>query len=182
MKPPPRQKQDAALQRGQAEIESVLYATTIVLPQTIEVVPPRAKSAGIEVKVAYLPPIAATAKRRSACAAYPAANGDGKPTRLAEAGHADGGHIVVVSDCAAAAHAEGEWGAYCVLSAIRSALAGPAVSVVPHAAYRAVRDDFKAQKCGPLVGVTIDCPRQDALRLAIQTREQHIRREKGDPK
>ena len=158
----------------------MFYVADDVLPQTIEVVRTRAKPAGIEVKVGPAAD-AATANAFGVLLQYPGANGDVRDYRaLTEAVHAAGGHVVVAADLLALTllTPPGEWGADVAVGNTQR-FGVPVGFGGPHAAYMAVRDDFKRQMPGRLVGVTVDAQGKHALRLALQTREQHIRREKA---
>jgi len=168
------------LQRAGKPKSNLFYIADDVLPQTIEVVQTRAKPAGIEVKVGPAAD-AATANAFGVLLQYPGANGDVQDYRaLAEAVHAAGGHVVVAADLLALTllTPPGEWGADVAIGNTQR-FGVPVGFGGPHAAYMAVRDDFKRQMPGRLVGVTIDAQGKHALRLALQTREQHIRREKA---
>src|SRR5207253_4084311 len=111
---------------------------------------------------------------------YPGAEGEVRDyAALATAVHARGGHVVAAADLLALALLKppGEWGAdVAVGSAQRFGV--PMGFGGPHAGYMAVRDELKRNLPGRLVGVTRDAQGRTAYRLALQTREQHIRREK----
>ncbi|OXH81082.1 hypothetical protein CA831_41130, partial [Burkholderia multivorans] len=112
---------------------------------------------------------------------YPGVNGDVRDYRaLTDAIHAAGGHVVVAADLLALTvlTPPGEWGADVAVGNTQR-FGVPMGFGGPHAAYLAVRDEFKRQMPGRLVGVTVDAQGKPALRLALQTREQHIRREKA---
>ncbi|MGV2288369.1 aminomethyl-transferring glycine dehydrogenase [Trinickia sp. YCB016] len=168
------------LQRVGKPKSNVFYVADDVLPQTIEVVQTRAKPVGIEVKVGPAAE-AATSNAFGVLLQYPGVNGDVRDYReLTEAIHAAGGHVVVAADLLALTMLTppGEWGADVAVG--NSQRFGVPVGFGgPHAAYLAVRDEFKRQMPGRLVGVTVDAQGNPALRLALQTREQHIRREKA---
>ncbi|CAH2787255.1 MAG: Glycine dehydrogenase [decarboxylating] (glycine cleavage system P protein) (EC [Candidatus Burkholderia crenata] len=168
------------LQRAGKPKSNLFYIADDVLPQTIEVVQTRAKPAGIEVKVG---PAANAAKANAfgLLLQYPGANGDVHDYRaLTEAVHATGGFVIAAADLLALTllTPPGEWGADVAIGNTQR-FGVPVGFGGPHAAYMAVRDDFKRQMPGRLVGVTVDAQGKHALRLALQTREQHIRREKA---
>jgi len=162
----------------------VFYVADDVLPQTIEVIRTRAEPVGIEVVVG---PAADAAKLAGSSGIfgvmlqYPGANGDVCDYRaLADSIHAAGAHVIVAADLLALTllAAPGEWGADVAVGNTQR-FGVPMGFGGPHAGYLAVRDEFKRQMPGRLVGVTIDAQGKPALRLALQTREQHIRREKA---
>ncbi len=168
------------LQRVGKPKSNVFYVADDVLPQTIEVVQTRAKPVGVEVKVGPAAD-AASANAFGVLLQYPGANGDVRDYRaLTEAIHAAGGHVVVAADLLALTllTPPGEWGADVAIGNTQR-FGVPVGFGGPHAAYMAVRDEFKRQMPGRLVGVTVDAQGKHALRLALQTREQHIRREKA---
>ncbi len=154
-------------------------------PQTIEVIQTRAKPLGIEVKVSTvsepLPQLMSSGDYFGVLAQYPATNGmihDLRPL----AGHAalKGAAFCVAADLLALTllAPPGEWGADIVLGTTQR-FGMPMGNGGPHAAYLACRDEFKRSLPGRLVGVSVDVQGHPAYRLALQTREQHIRREKA---
>ncbi|AIP64477.1 aminomethyl-transferring glycine dehydrogenase [Burkholderia thailandensis] len=168
------------LQRVGKPQSNVFYVADDVLPQTLEVIKTRAKPIGIEVMSGPAAD-AAAANAFGVLLQYPGANGDVRDYRaLADAIHAAGGHVVVAADILALTvlTPPGEWGADVAVGNTQR-FGVPMGFGGPHAAYMAVRDEFKRQMPGRLVGVTVDAQGKPALRLALQTREQHIRREKA---
>ena len=154
-------------------------------PQTIEVIQTRAKPLGIEVKVSTaletLPQLMASGDFFGVLAQYPATNGAVHDLRpLVGVAHASGAAVCVAADLLALTLLvpPGEWDADIVIGTTQRF--GVAMgNGGPHAAYMACRDAFKRSLPGRLVGVSVDAHGNPAYRLALQTREQHIRREKA---
>ncbi|TAM06642.1 MAG: glycine dehydrogenase (aminomethyl-transferring) [Paraburkholderia sp.] len=168
------------VQRTSKSKSKVFFVADDVLPQTLEVVKTRAKPIGIEVKVGPAQE-APQAGAFGVLLQYPGVNGDVRDYReLAQAVHAAGGAVIAAADLLALTilTPPGVWGADVAIGNAQR-FGVPMGFGGPHAAYMAVRDELKRQMPGRLVGVTVDAQGNPALRLALQTREQHIRREKA---
>jgi glycine dehydrogenase len=151
-----------------------------VLPQTIDVLRTRAAPLGIEVRV-VAPAELAALDAFAVIVQYPGAEGEIRDYEgLAQAVHASGGLVVVAADLLAMTLLKppGEWGADVVVGSAQR-FGVPMGFGGPHAGYLATRDELKRSMPGRLVGVTVDDQGGAAYRLALQTREQHIRREKA---
>jgi len=162
--------------------QPVFFVAADCHPQTIAVVRTRAEAVGIEVFVGD-PFDADFAGGRifGVLVQYPATDGrirDFAP--LAERVHAANALLVAACDPLALTllRPPGEFGAdVAVGSTQRFGL--PMGFGGPHAAYLATRDEYKRQMPGRIIGVSKDSEGNAALRMALQTREQHIRREKA---
>ncbi|MFV2119296.1 aminomethyl-transferring glycine dehydrogenase [Streptomyces sp. Act-28] len=155
------------------------------LPQTIAVIETRAEPTGVEVVVADLNDgIPAEVAERGVFGVllqYPGASGavrDIKP--LVDAAHELGAVVTVAADLLALTllASPGELGADIAVGTTQR-FGVPMGFGGPHAGYMAVRDTFARSLPGRLVGVSVDADGDKAYRLALQTREQHIRREKA---
>ena len=152
-----------------------------LLPQTIAVVQTRAAAIGIETVVADLSSAWAELDPAGVIVAYPRADGlviDLKST--IDAVHDRGGIAVVVADPLALVllKSPGSLGADVVVGSTQR-FGVPMFYGGPHAGFMAVRDGLERNLPGRLVGVSVDANGRPAFRLALQTREQHIRREKA---
>ncbi|HEY2257830.1 MAG TPA: aminomethyl-transferring glycine dehydrogenase [Variovorax sp.] len=154
-------------------------------PQTIEVIRTRAAPLGIEIKVSTasetLPQLMAGGDYFGVLAQYPATTGQVHDLRpLAAQAHQRHAAFCVAADLLALTLLvpPGEWDADIVCGTTQR-FGMPMCNGGPHAAYLACRDAYKRSLPGRLVGVSVDTHGQPALRLALQTREQHIRREKA---
>ena len=153
-------------------------------PQTIEVIQTRAAPMGIEVVLANSAEEWASlldGDYFAVLAQYPATSGriDDLRADVAKA-HGKQAAFIAAADLLALTliTPPGEWGADIVVGATQR-FGMPMGAGGPHAAYMACRDEFKRSMPGRLVGVSVDAHGHPAYRLALQTREQHIRREKA---
>jgi glycine cleavage system P protein (glycine dehydrogenase) len=170
----------ALVKRAGKSSSDVFFVADDVLPQTIEVVQTRARSLGIIVKTGKAGD-AVNIDCFGVLLQYPGVNGEIRDYRsLAEKLHAKGASVVVAADLLALTllTPPGEWGADVAVGNSQR-FGVPMGFGGPHAAYLATRDAYKRSMPGRLVGVTVDSQGQAAYRLALQTREQHIRREKA---
>ncbi len=159
---------------------NLFFVADHVHPQTLEVVRTRADGLGIELVVGPAAD-AAGVDSFGVLLQYPDTFGRiDDHAALAEAVHARGALLAVATDLLALTllRAPGEWGADIVIGNTQR-FGVPFGFGGPHAAFMACRDAFKRSMPGRLIGVSVDAEGQPAYRLTLQTREQHIRRERA---
>ena len=159
----------------------VFFVSEQCHPQTIAVVRTRAGGLGIEVQVGDHATFAFDNRVFGALLQYPTTDGKVIDYRaFCEKAHAAGAKVAVAADLLALALLvpPGEFGADVALGSVQR-FGLPLGYGGPHAAYFATRKEFTRKMPGRLVGVTRDAHGHVAYRLALQTREQHIRREKA---
>ncbi|MFI9638462.1 aminomethyl-transferring glycine dehydrogenase [Micromonospora sp. NPDC051925] len=170
------------LARRASKSRSAVYVVDAdALPQTVAVLAGRAEPLGIEVRVVDLAVEELPAELFGLHLQYPGASGavrDHAP--LVAAAHAAGALVTVAADLLALAllRAPGQIGVD-IAAGTTQRFGVPMGFGGPHAGYLAVRAGLERMLPGRLVGVSRDAAGDPAYRLALQTREQHIRREKA---
>ncbi|WP_262284234.1 aminomethyl-transferring glycine dehydrogenase [Micromonospora sp. MA102] len=170
------------LARRASKTKSPVYVVDAdTLPQTIAVITSRAEPLGIDVRVLDVEHDALPAEFFGLHLQYPGASGAVRDhTPLVEAAHAAGALVTVAADLLALTllRPPGEIGAD-IAAGTTQRFGVPMGFGGPHAGYLAVRSGLERMLPGRLVGVSKDADGNPAYRLALQTREQHIRREKA---
>lgn len=160
---------------------TVFLVTPNIYPQTLEVLQTRAIPFGVQIRVADIKVENLTEDVFAAFIQYPAADGSVNDYKEFSAhAHDKGITICVATDIMALAllTPPGEWGADVVVGNSQR-FGVPMGFGGPHAAFFATKDTYKRNIPGRIIGVTSDANGEYALRMALQTREQHIRRDKA---
>jgi glycine dehydrogenase len=150
-------------------------------PQTIDVIHTRAAALGIDVVVGNHETYDFAAETFGVLVQYPATDGDILDYEpFFDQAHAAGALTVVAADLLALVllRPPGEFGADVAIGNSQR-FGVPMGYGGPHAAYMATKEEYKRQMPGRLIGVSVDANGAPATRMALQTREQHIRREKA---
>jgi len=160
---------------------NVFWVAENVFPQTIAVLKNRALPLGIVLKIAPSSEFVFNENSFGGLLQYPAAEGSAQDyTTLIAKAHDQENKIVVAADLMALAllTPPGEMGADVVVGNSQR-FGVPMGFGGPHAAFFATREAYKRQTPGRIIGVSIDRNERPAYRMALQTREQHIRRDKA---
>ena len=171
-----------ARSREQKKVEAnQFFVSNEVLPQTISVLKTRSKPLGIELVYGDHDSFDSTEKTFGAIVQYPAKYGQIYDyTHFIEKAHAKECKVVVAADLLSLAllKTPGEMGADVTVGTSQR-FGIPMGYGGPHAGYFATKEEYKRLIPGRIIGVTIDADGNRALRMALQTREQHIKREKA---
>jgi glycine dehydrogenase len=163
------------------EEANIFFVSDKVFPQTIDVLRTRAVPQGIELVVGDWKTFEFSDKTFGVLLQYPNAEGGVEDYRaFVEKAKAHNAYVVVATDLLALALLKppGEWGADVAVGNSQR-FGVPLGYGGPHAAFFACTEEFKRVIPGRIIGVSVDKQGKRALRMALQTREQHIRREKA---
>ncbi len=152
-----------------------------IFPQTLEVIRTRAEALDIEIVTGDIFSLNPESNIFGCLVQYPA--GDGKVIdyrEVVDKSHKVGIPVACVADIMSLVMLvpPGQWGADVVVGSSQR-FGVPLNYGGPHAAYFACREAYKRHMPGRIIGVTVDCEKRPALRMALQTREQHIKRERA---
>lgn len=170
--------------RAKADIKAgknIIFIDHDVFPQTRDVMHSRAIPQGIEIVEGSYSQYNFTGKEFAVCVQFPDAKGNINDYRaFAQKAHENKTLVIAIADLLALAlyEAPGAWGADVAVGStqrfgVQIGLGGPS------AGYMATTENYKRDIPGRIVGVSVDRLGQQALRLALQTREQHIKRERA---
>ncbi len=158
-----------------------LFVDRNIFPQTLDVLLTRSEPFGIELIVDDYDSYEFTGKEFGAIVQYPAADGEVRDyAAFAAAAHERGALVTAIADLLSLAllKAPGEWGAD-IAAGTSQRLGTPMGFGGPGAGYMATREAYKRNMPGRIIGVSVDRLGNRALRMALQMREQHIKREKA---
>jgi glycine dehydrogenase len=163
------------------EEAKTFFVSEEVFPQTIDILKTRAEPYGITLQIGDHRTVELTNDMFGAIVQYPAGHGAVyNYADFAAKGHEKGMKLTVVADIMSLIllTPPGEWGADIVVGTTQR-FGVPMGFGGPHAAFFATKEEYKRSIPGRIIGVTIDSAGNYALRMALQTREQHIRRDKA---
>jgi glycine dehydrogenase len=163
------------------DAKRALFVSENIFPQTLDVLQTRAEAVGVEVVVGDHRTFEWREDIFGAVVQYPAGDGEIYDYReFCETAHANGALVAVACDLMSLLllTPPGEFGAD-VAAGSSQRFGVPMGYGGPHAAFLATRDEFKRSMPGRIIGLTIDSHGNPAYRMALQTREQHIRRDKA---
>ena len=172
----------AGQRKKEKKAANTFFVDENTFPQTIDVLKTRSVPVGIQLEIGKLAELDITREDLyGVLVQYPA--GDGKAIdykAFIESAHENNVFVTVAADLMSLAilTPPGEMGADAVVGTSQR-FGVPMGYGGPHAAYFATKDEFKRQIPGRIIGVSIDSQGNKAYRMALQTREQHIRREKA---
>ncbi len=163
------------------DAKRALFVSENIFPQTLDVLQTRAEAVGVEVIVGDHRTFEWRDDIFGALVQYPAGDGEIYDYReFCETAHANGALVAVACDLMSLLllTPPGEFGADVAVGTSQR-FGVPMGYGGPHAAFLATRDEFKRSMPGRIIGLTIDSHGNPAYRMALQTREQHIRRDKA---
>ncbi len=171
-----------SLRKGDRKNVSRFFVHDKIFPHTLDILRTRSQPLGIELAVGALADFEEDPGEYFGCMIqYPDADGHVRDHQeLIDLGHQNGVLTVMVADLLSLTllKSPGSMGADVVVGTTQR-FGVPMGYGGPHAAYFATREQFKRQVPGRIIGVSLDMQGNKAYRMALQTREQHIRREKA---